>query len=233
MSRQGILRSPSKPQLHFGGLHRIFGITRGYPWRKGEQTTMSAILSCMSSASRNFFLLALACSLALFASRSSAAEPLFKIKSLKDIRENAVVIQRWETSCAAASLATVLTYGFRDPVSERHVAATMLKGTEPAKVRSRGGFSLLDMKRFVEARGYSGDAYQYLSFEDLKLFHAPIVPIQVHGFNHYVVLNAVTEREVLLADPAFGNRRMSLARFNEVWQRGLAFVVTPKPSAAL
>lgn len=168
-------------------------------------------------------------SISTFTHGASADErPPFRIESLKEIREKAVVMQQWETSCAAASLATVLTYGFQDPVSERHVAASMLKTTEPLKVRTRGGFSLLDMKRFVEARGYTGDAYRNLALEDLKLFHAPIVPIQTRGFNHYVVLNAVTEREVLLADPAFGNRRMSVARFNEVWLQGLAFVVSPQ-----
>jgi hypothetical protein len=165
---------------------------------------------------------------------ADAAQPSAdRMQSLKEMRERAVVMQRWETSCAAASLATVLTYGFQDPVSEHAVAVTMLKGTQPAQVRARGGFSLLDMKRFVEARGYSGDAYQHLTFEDLTLFHAPIVPIQVHGFNHYVVLNAVTGRDVLLADPAFGNRRMSVAHFKQAWLNGLAFVVSPRAGANL
>lgn len=166
---------------------------------------------------------------------ASAAEsfPTFQVQSLKEIREKGVVMQRWETSCAAAALATVLTYGFHDPVSERYVAGKMLEKTEPAKVRARGGFSLLDMKRFVEGLGYRGEAYQYLSFEDLKLFRAPIVPIQVYGYNHYVVLNAVDGDQVLLADPAFGNRAMSLARFKEVWMTGIAFVVTPDKRTAL
>jgi predicted double-glycine peptidase len=193
---------------------------------------MSLILTGLSTALRHVAVV-FALMSPLLLSANAADAPSFRVQSLKEIREKAVVMQRWETSCAAASLATVLTYGFQDPVSERHVAATMLKGTAPAKVRARGGFSLLDMKRFVEDRGYSGDAYQNLSLEDLKLFHAPIVPIKVHGFNHYVVLNAITESEVLLADSAFGNRRMSLARFNEVWLSGLAFVVSPKPSTAL
>jgi predicted double-glycine peptidase len=176
------------------------------------------------------------CAVALVAagvtSASSANATSFRVQSLKEIREHAVVMQRWETSCAAASLATVLTYAFQDPVSERQVAAKMLNKTEPAKVRARGGFSLLDMKRFVEERGYSGEAYKYLSFDDLKLFRAPIVPIRIHGFNHYVVLNAITDREVLLADPAFGNRAMPLARFEKVWLDGLAFVVTPESRTA-
>lgn len=167
------------------------------------------------------------CVAAGFNAQAIASSP--RVRSLKEIREEAVVMQRWETSCAAAAVATVLTYGFQDPISERHAAAKMLEGTEPAKVKARGGFSLLDMKRFVEARGYAGEAYQNLSLEDLKLFRAPIVPISAHGSNHYVVLNAVGNGQVLLADPAFGNRSMPLAQFKEVWLNGLAFVVTPRP----
>ena len=147
------------------------------------------------------------------------------ILSLKEIRERGVVMQRYETSCAAASVATVLTYGFRDAVSEKYVAVLMLEETDPAKVRTRGGFSLLDMKRFVEGRGYRGQAYRNLSLDDLVLFHAPIVPIDPLGYNHYVVFNGIDGDHVLLADPAFGNRRMKIDRFQDLWLDGLAFVI--------
>lgn len=150
----------------------------------------------------------------------------FAVQSLKEIREHAVVMQRWETSCAAASVATVLTYAYADPVSERHAAGAMLAHTPAARVRARGGFSLLDLKRFVEARGYAGAAYKHLSLDDLKVFRAPIVPLRIHGRNHYVVVNAISDREVRIADPAFGNRVLPLARFEKFWLDGLAFVVT-------
>jgi uncharacterized protein len=147
------------------------------------------------------------------------------VVSLKEIRERGVVIQKWEASCAAASVATVLTYGFRDAVSEGYVVARMLENTSPALVRKRGGFSLLDMKHFVENRGYTGQAYKHLSLDDLRLFHAPIVPIAPHGYNHYVVFNGVQEQYVVLADPAFGNRRMRISHFLDVWIDGLAFII--------
>jgi uncharacterized protein len=147
------------------------------------------------------------------------------IVSLKEMRERGVVMQNWEASCAAASVATVLTYGFRDAVSEGFVATRMLEFTDPAIVGKRGGFSLLDMKRFVENRGYTGQAYQNLSINDLRLFHAPIVPITSHGYNHYVVFNGVQGEYVLLADPAFGNRRMRISRFLDSWLNGLAFII--------
>lgn len=148
-----------------------------------------------------------------------------RVVSLKELREQGVVMQQWESSCAAAAVATVLTYGFRDAVSEGYVAARMLEHTNPKLVRKRGGFSLLDMKRFAEDRGYTGQAYRHLSLEDLRLFHAPIVPIAPHGYNHYVVFNGVQGQRVLLADPAFGNRRMRISRFLDVWMDGLAFII--------
>ncbi|AUB82786.1 hypothetical protein THSYN_18805 [Candidatus Thiodictyon syntrophicum] len=151
-------------------------------------------------------------------------------RSLKEIRERGVVMQQWESSCAAAAVATVLTYGFNDPVSERLAAARMLELTAPAKVKARGGFSLLDLQHFVTGRGYRGSAYQHLGFDDLRVFHAPIVPINQHGYNHYVVFNGVTGDRVLLADPAFGNRTLSIAGFTAVWMEGMAFVVTRPPS---
>ena len=142
-------------------------------------------------------------------------------------------MQRWEISCAAAAIATVLTYGFHDPVSESYTAAKMLEKTEPARVKTRGGFSLLDMKNFVEDRGYTADAYKYLSFEDLKACRAPIVAINPHGYNHYVVLNNVQGDQVLIADPAFGNRVLAVSKFKEMWLDGLAFVVTRKTTGSI
>lgn len=152
------------------------------------------------------------------------------ITSLKEIRERGVVMQQWENSCAAASLATVLTYGFKDPISEKVAAEQMLALTDPQTVRARGGFSMLDMKKFVESRGYKGSAYKALGFDDLRIIHAAIVPIDNHGYNHYVVFNGVRDGKVLLADPAYGNRRVSVEKFNKMWMNGMAFVITREGS---
>ena len=161
---------------------------------------------------------------------SPRAEGPPPFRSLKEIRERGVVIQQWESSCAAAAVATVLTYGFDDPVSERTAAARMLEHTDPRKVKARGGFSLLDLQTFVVSRGYLGNAYKHLGFDDLQVFHAPIVPIVQHGYFHYVVFNGVADGRVLLADPAFGNRTVTRARFESMWLKGMAFVVT-RPGA--
>lgn len=154
---------------------------------------------------------------------ASAAE---RVRSLKEIREEGVVVQQWDTSCAAAALATVLTYTFGDPVSEQTIAQGMLRHTEPLRVRHRGGFSLLDMKRYVEERGYGATGFRDLAFEDLALFEGAIVPLDLYGYNHYVVFKGLEkDGDVWLGDPAYGNRTMSKDRFEKVWMEGMAFVV--------
>ena len=49
------------------------------------------------------------------------------VRSLLEIRQEGVIVQKWETSCAAAALATVLTFSQNDPVSEKVVAQGMLR----------------------------------------------------------------------------------------------------------
>jgi predicted double-glycine peptidase len=148
------------------------------------------------------------------------------VRSLSEIRHEGVIVQKWETSCAAAALATVLTFSHNDPVSEKVVAQGMLRSTDPIKVKVRGGFSLLDMKRFVETRGFKGTAYKRLSVEDLLTLRTPIVPIDFYGNPHFVVVRGLNAAgEVHIADPGFGNHSMSVTNFQAIWKDGIAFVV--------
>lgn len=132
-----------------------------------------------------------------------------------------MIVQEWDLSCGAAALATILNFQHGDPVSEREVALGMMAREEyienPLLVRIRQGFSLLDMKRFVEQRGYQGVGLGKLDFEDL-LDNAPlIVPVNLHGYQHFVIFRGAMGNRILLADPAFGNRTMLRSRFETAW----------------
>jgi predicted double-glycine peptidase len=103
----------------------------------------------------------------------------------------------------------------------------MLRTTDPLKVKVQGGFSMLDMKHFVETRGFKGVGYKDLNFEDLLTLDAPIVPIDFQGNPHFVVVRGLNgDGEVHLADPGFGNHAISVEKFKSVWKDGIAFVVT-------
>jgi predicted double-glycine peptidase len=173
----------------------------------------------MQQAAGTRGLLVLACSLLC---STVLADP---VRSLLEMRHEGVVIQRWDVSCGAAALATVLTYTLADPVSEREVAQSMLRLTEPLRVKARGGFSLLDLKRYAEGRGYHAAGFRQLDLDGLAELRSPIVPINVRGDPHFVVVRGLNADGVRLADPAFGNWVMSVERFKAAWQDGIGFVV--------
>ena len=143
------------------------------------------------------------------------------VRSLLELRRDKVVVQDYDLSCGAAALATLLTYQHDDPVSEREVARGLIQRQEylesPGLVRSRQGFSLLDLKRFVERRGYRGIGLGRLETDDLVARTPAIVPVNLLGYSHFVVFRGMLEGNVLLADPAYGNRTMPRERFERAW----------------
>ena len=143
------------------------------------------------------------------------------VKSLLEMRRDRVVVQKWDLSCGAAALATLLNYQHGDPVPEREIAKALIQRKEylanPLRVRVQQGFSLLDLKRYVDKRGYEGIGYGRLTLQDL-IEQAPIlVPLSLHGYNHFVVFRGRRGDRVLIADPAWGNRTLRVERFEEAW----------------
>jgi predicted double-glycine peptidase len=150
------------------------------------------------------------------------------IRTLKDIRNDGVVRQRWDLSCGAAALSTLLTYDFKDNTPESAIVVWLLHRTDPAKVRARGGFSLLELKHFAQARGYQAEGFSDMSLDELASQKSSVlVPIRLKGFDHFVVVKSVAGDRIFLADPGFGNVTMKTSRFKQIWKNGIVFVVHP------
>ncbi len=160
-------------------------------------------------------------SVVLLLSNVAAAQDYRPVTSLLEIRKQNVATQEWDLSCGAAALATILNFQHGDPVSEREIATRLMSRTEylenPMLVRFRQGFSLLDLKRFVDDRGYNGVGLGQLTLEHLLARAPMIVPINTHGYQHFVVFRGTLGDRVLLADPAFGNRTMLRSAFENAW----------------
>jgi uncharacterized protein len=158
-----------------------------------------------------------------------AEEP---VRSLREIRQEKVVVQQWDTSCGAAALATLLRYQHGLAVSEKQIAEAMLRRSDPLKVKTRGGFSLLDLKRYADGQGLEGVGYMKLALDELVDMAPAIVPVVVRGYPHFVVVRGKALDKILIADPAFGNRTMDVRSFEKAWQGGIGFVVQRRDGKA-
>lgn len=160
----------------------------------------------------------LAAALAFSAAPVHAAGP---VRSLLEMREARTVVQNWDLSCGAAALATLLNYQHGDRVSEREVAIGLIGRDKyvrnPELIRLQNGFSLLDLKRYVDDRGYEGIGFGGLEFDDLDRYAPIIVPISVVGYDHFVVYRGRMGNRALLSDPAFGTVTMPIRRFQNSW----------------
>lgn len=143
------------------------------------------------------------------------------VKSLFEMRRENVVIQQWDLSCGAAALTTLLNFQHQDMVTEKTVATALMHREEyiknPILINIRQGFSLLDLKRYADGRGYEGIGYGKLTLDDLVKKAPIIIPVDLLGYNHFVVFRGMKGNRVLLADPAWGNRTLLIKQFEDAW----------------
>lgn len=146
------------------------------------------------------------------------------VESMQEGRFRNLVRQHTDYSCGAAALATILRYAYHLDVDETTVIEGMIGVSDVELVRQRG-FSLLDIKHYVESLGMRGRGYR-VSEERLQSLRVPaLVLMDVRGFRHFVVLKQVNHGNVEVADPILGNRSIPYAEFLKSWQSKTVFVV--------
>ncbi|UXD87453.1 C39 family peptidase [Thalassolituus hydrocarboniclasticus] len=163
-------------------------------------------------------------------------DQLVNVEPLSVKKFNNVVRQAYDYSCGSAALTTLLDFYLGRNFQERQVMEGLLRFGETERIVQRRGFSLLDMKRLVTALGHPSGGFKAEAKDLLELDHPAIAPIEYAGFKHFVVIRAVYENRVYLADPALGNISFTLSRFLEVWDNNVLFIVFPnghKPASGL
>ena len=154
-----------------------------------------------------------------------------RVKSVKELRYKKVVRQKLDYSCGSAALATVLKYYYGRDISEEEIVREILRFGDKEKISKRG-FSMLDLKLFADRTGFRAEGYK------VKLEYLPKIPIptivllDIKGYKHFVVLKGVREDKVYIADPALGNRVMSLEDFARSWNGILLAVFGKRPEGA-
>jgi len=147
-----------------------------------------------------------------------------KVISLKERRFLTTVRQQYDYSCGSAALATLLSFQYQHPVNEDAVTKEMWSRGNQEKIR-REGFSLLDIKEYLQANGYSSNGYVAPVEKLVEVGIPAIALINDNGYNHFVVIKGMKNDNVLLGDPSAGTRVMSRLSFEKMRVNGILFVI--------
>ena len=146
------------------------------------------------------------------------------VKSWQSLKFASTIHQKYDFSCGSAALATLLTYVYRVPVSEKTVFKSMLLHGNKAVIE-KSGFSLLDMKNYLARHGVKSGGYE-ATLAQLAALRVPAVAlINYHGYNHFVVVRGIQDGNVLISDPSLGLRIVAAKTFNKEWTK-IFFIVT-------
>jgi len=149
--------------------------------------------------------------------------PTLRVESFRARRFSAVIPQRFDYSCGSAALASLLTYSYHTPVDELTVFRSMIEHGNKALIEKEG-FSLLDMKEYLERRGLPSGGFR-APLSKLAAAGVPaIVLINERGYKHFVIITGAQDGMVLIADPAVGLRSERIGAFEHQWS-GIFFLI--------
>lgn len=148
-----------------------------------------------------------------------------EVQSIRELRFENLIAQETDFSCGAASLATILkyAYGWSD-VTEVDVLEGMFAVSDP-ELAQRMGFSLLDLRNYVESIGMRARGYE-IEEDALDAVSIPvIVLLDLAGYQHFVVMKKVVGDRVYIGDPSLGNTIMPRSDFMEAWNNIIFAVI--------
>lgn len=152
------------------------------------------------------------------------------VTSLYEARFQTVIRQQYDYSCGSAAVATLLTYHYDRPTGEKQVFEAMFAAGDQEKIRKLG-FSMLDMKAYLEAQGFHADGFR-ISLDKLVNVGVPAITlINTKGYKHFVLVKGLTEDEILVGDPALGVKVYPRAKFEKLWN-GILFAIRDKATVA-
>lgn len=146
------------------------------------------------------------------------------VRTVQDKKFDSVVRQEYDFSCGSAALATLLTYHYDEATTEQQTFRYMYERGDQSRI-SKLGFSLLDMKRYLEDHGYQADGYEASLDTLAEAGIAAITLINYRGYQHFVVVKGLEQDRVLVGDPALGMRSFSRREFEDMWPTRILFIV--------
>lgn len=151
--------------------------------------------------------------------------------SFLERRFKTVYRQQYDFSCGSAALASLLTYHYDDSVDEQSVFLDMYQNGDQRKIQQQG-FSLLDIKLYLERHGYHADGFK-IDLDQLLSANVPALTIiNNNGYLHFVIIKGLNDEEVLVGDPAAGIKAIARDEFEAMWGKRILFLIYDKQEIA-
>ncbi|PXX98629.1 C39 family peptidase [Halomonas sp. LBP4] len=137
-------------------------------------------------------------------------------KSLSEFSWERVVPQQYDFSCGSAAVATLLTFHYDRETTEAEVFESMIRHGDAEQIQTYG-FSMLDMKRYLDTQGLDSDGFK-ISLDDFMRIGVPAITlVNTGGYKHFVVVKGVDRENVLVGDPAAGTVVVPKEMFETLW----------------
>jgi len=146
-----------------------------------------------------------------------------RLKSWVELRDERVVRQKYDYSCGASSLATILNHFFNDVMTEEEILTSIIErkgvysGDKAGLENKSFALSFEDIREFAESKAYRSFGLA-LPMESLMQLRVPaIVYVKVRGNEHFTVYKGMNEHFTFLADPSYGNIKVRTEKFREMF----------------
>jgi predicted double-glycine peptidase len=161
----------------------------------------------------------------------AALVPIDPVTSVAEMRDAGVVKQKYDFSCGAASVATLVNGFFGEHRTELELLRIARARYGPAEwqVKRREGLSLDDLAAMANKIGYEAEGAEIGLAALLKINGPVIVHLKKPRTEHFTVFRGVKNGAILLADPIAGNVEYTPGQFVAEYS-GVALAIWKKGS---
>ena len=137
------------------------------------------------------------------------------VTSMRDRPLKSIVLQQYDFSCGAATVAMLLTYHYDMPTTEEDAFRAMYEVGDQEKIQ-REGFSFLDMRNYIKSRKLNAAGFE-LSLDEIQELGVPAIAlITLNGYKHFVLIKGIKGNRVLIGNSAIGLMAMERDKFDAI-----------------
>ncbi len=145
------------------------------------------------------------------------------IKSWIEFKNENLTRQNYDYSCGSASLSTILKYYYDQNISEKDILDEVLKSRgfdskDKKKFEdSDMSLSFFDLAEFSKKKGFKAVGLA-LDMKALSKLKAPVILfVKIRKDEHFTIFKNMDKNYVYLADPSFGNIKVKISKFKEMF----------------